>query len=404
MALYLHPSSHPVGFRRPLPLFFMAPPQESTLEAGRRISRLPFRDPDDDDLTNCWTLPDITSFNVRGSSYCNEGDRRKIKVASKPAALEVVAVDTVRCDEDVTDIAGRPGNIVQLLKDRGMHFLVVNWMLPNHMNVVVYFEVPQTRPDHWSDNFAELLRRFTSADEDDEYRKCRFKLIPRIVKGPWLVKTGVGSKPAIVGNKLKQTYARGENYFEVDIDVNSTRVGASIWGLVNGAVKNLVFEMCLVIQGNTPGELPEHVLGGVTLPHCSFDSLPHIDEPLDYHYTGEPSEVEEESEEEEEEEVVVKEEEEEEEKQGSGEGGESLAGGIAAAAVGDGSQMCLAFEFEMPTGDTDVEDDPWVEGLDNIEMVETVGLGGGGGGETKESKGNDGLTDSPGKSTITCCP
>ena len=98
---------------------------------------------------------------------------------------------------------------------------------------------------------------------------------------PGVVKKGVGSKPAIVGNKLTTTYCRGENYFEVDVDVNSTSVGVAIFKLVTGYVKNLVLDLCFVIQGNSTGELPEHVLGGVRLSHVDMDILANIDDPVD---------------------------------------------------------------------------------------------------------------------------
>jgi hypothetical protein len=43
-------------------------------------------------------------------------------------------------------------------------------------------------------------------DGDEAYRNNRFKLIPTIVEGNYLVRKAVGSKPAILGTKLKQHY------------------------------------------------------------------------------------------------------------------------------------------------------------------------------------------------------
>ena len=245
------------------------------LQEGRLRSKLKFKNPDDDDLTHCWTLPDVTTFKVRGPDYC-DGDKRKI--SSKPAALPLVAVDLVQSNGRVTNVGSMPSSLAQKMKGRGMHFLILNWLIPNDLNFVAYFEVPQERPDHWSDNFAELLRRFLSEEEDDAFRTCRFKLIPRIVKGSWVVKKGVGSKPAIVGNKLTQTYCRGENYFEIDVDVNSTSVGVGIFKLVAGYVKNLILDLCFVIQGNGGDELPEHILGGARLSHVDLDMIANIDD------------------------------------------------------------------------------------------------------------------------------
>jgi hypothetical protein len=46
-----------------------------------------------------------------------------------------------------------------------------------------------------------------------------------VVQGNFIVKNAVGAKPAILGKKLKQSYYRGENYFELDVDIASSSVG-----------------------------------------------------------------------------------------------------------------------------------------------------------------------------------
>jgi hypothetical protein len=42
----------------------------------------------------------------------------------------------------------------------------------------------------------------------DDFRNQRFKLIPRIVDGPWVVKASIPQKPALLGQKLTQRYAK----------------------------------------------------------------------------------------------------------------------------------------------------------------------------------------------------
>ena len=59
--------------------------------------------------------------------------------------------------------------------------------------------------------FPQLAQRFFKGF-DDELRDCRFKLCPRIVEGPFVVRHGVPNKPAILGKKLTQRYFRSENY------------------------------------------------------------------------------------------------------------------------------------------------------------------------------------------------
>jgi hypothetical protein len=46
-----------------------------------------------------------------------------------------------------------------------------------------------------------LFGRFVAGD--DEFRNARFKLIPHVALGPWVVQRAVGTKPLIVGKALK---------------------------------------------------------------------------------------------------------------------------------------------------------------------------------------------------------
>lgn len=90
--------------------------------------------------------------------------------------------------------------------------IVVNFLTPI-FNVVCYFER----------NPKELLQTLDSAEEraavrafdilldrflngTDAFRTSRFKFIPRVIEGNWVVKRSVGTTPAILGNKLTQTY------------------------------------------------------------------------------------------------------------------------------------------------------------------------------------------------------
>lgn len=50
---------------------------------------------------------------------------------------------------------------------------------------------------------------------------------------------------------------RGEKYLEVDVDVASSSVAATVVGLVQGATKALVVDMGVLLEGHTSDELPE---------------------------------------------------------------------------------------------------------------------------------------------------
>jgi hypothetical protein len=45
------------------------------------------------------------------------------------------------------------------------------------------------------------MKSFVSCD--DKYRNSRFKLIPNVSTGPWIVQSSVGRKPLIVGGALR---------------------------------------------------------------------------------------------------------------------------------------------------------------------------------------------------------
>lgn len=106
---------------------------------------------------------------------------------------------------------------------------------------------------------------------DDVFRNSRFKLIPTVVEGSFIVKQSVGSKPTLLGNKLKCHYHKGENYFEVDIDISSDSVANTIVGLVQGVTKSLVVDLAFLFEAQGEDELPENVLGAVRLQHVSLD-------------------------------------------------------------------------------------------------------------------------------------
>jgi hypothetical protein len=45
---------------------------------------------------------------------------------------------------------------------------------------------------------------------------------------------------------------RGPNYIEVDVDVSSSRSAAHVVGLVQGALKSLVIDIAILLEGRSP--------------------------------------------------------------------------------------------------------------------------------------------------------
>lgn len=74
----------------------------------------------------------------------------------------------------------------------------------------------------------------------------------------------VKDTPTLLGNKLKQYYYKGDNYFELDVDVGSSQIARNVCGLAISYAKNIVVDMGLCLQGNDEAELPEVMMGSVT--------------------------------------------------------------------------------------------------------------------------------------------
>lgn len=117
--------------------------------------------------------------------------------------------------------------------------------------------------------FGRIARPFFYGN-DDEFRNNRFKLIPMVLEGNMIVKMAVKDTPTLLGNKLKQSYFKGENYFELDVDVGSSSVAKNVVGIALGYSKSIVVSMGFCLQGNEEEELPEILMGAVTVVHVDY--------------------------------------------------------------------------------------------------------------------------------------
>ncbi|PRQ33532.1 putative protein ENHANCED DISEASE RESISTANCE 2, PH domain, START [Rosa chinensis] len=210
-------------------------------------------------LACSWTETDPSTFLIRGKSYLE--DRKKVK--AKGMLMQMVAADWLRSDKREDDLGGRPGSIVQKYAAKGgkEFFFIVNIQVPGSTtySLALYYMMSSPVED------APLLENFVKGD--DAYRNSRFKLIPYISKGSWIVKQSVGKKACIIGQALEINYFHGKNYVELGIDIGSSTVARGVVSLVLGYLNNLVIEMAFLIQANTPEELPEYLLGTCRLNH-----------------------------------------------------------------------------------------------------------------------------------------
>lgn len=218
-----------------------------------------------------WTAADPSTFLIRGETYLE--DRKKIK--AKGTLMQMVAADWLKSDKREDDLAGRPGSIVQKYAAKGgpEFFFIVNIQVPGSTtyNLALYYMMSTPVED------TPLLDNFVKGD--DSYRNSRFKLIPYISKGSWIVKQSVGKKACLVGQALEINYFRGKNYIELGVDIGSSTVARGVVSLVLGYLNNLVIEMAFLIQANTPEELPEFLLGTCRLNHLDASKSVPVKQP-----------------------------------------------------------------------------------------------------------------------------
>lgn len=113
-----------------------------------------------------------------------------------------------------------------------------------------------------------LWERFLHGD--DTFRKNRFKLIPGIPEGPWVVKKSVGAKPVILSHGLEVTYYQGPNYLEAVVDVCSDRVAKHVSALCRSHSTGLKVDMGFVVEGLDEAELPEVLVSCVQYDHIDL--------------------------------------------------------------------------------------------------------------------------------------
>ncbi|KAL1569221.1 Protein ENHANCED DISEASE RESISTANCE 2 [Salvia divinorum] len=217
---------------------------------------------DQDSARNCWTLSDGNNFRVRGKNFCSD----KSKTAGGKHLMDLVATDWFKSTKRLDHVAQRLGCAAQVAADRGLFSIVINLQVPagsTHYSMIFYFVTKNLVP-------GSLLQRFV--DGDDEARNSRLKLIPSVPKGSWIVRQSVGSTPCLLGKSVDCTYIRGHSYLEIDVDIGSSTVANGVLGLVIGVITTLVLDMAFIVQGNTPEELPERLIGAVRISHLELSS------------------------------------------------------------------------------------------------------------------------------------
>lgn len=163
---------------------------------------------------------------------------------------------------------------------------IINFRLPWGI-FLAYFEIPEkfipfvraaheegydksTLPslDKWTPS-DRCVARFCQSPPSEKNKTL--KIVPVVVEGPWVVKSVVGGKPALIGNKLPVNYhyspPEGKNalYLEADLDIVASSAARGILSVARTYTQVLTIDLGFVVQGNSEDELPEQMLVGARL-------------------------------------------------------------------------------------------------------------------------------------------
>ncbi|KAB1199008.1 Protein ENHANCED DISEASE RESISTANCE 2-like [Morella rubra] len=218
--------------------------------------------------TNCWTSPSGVRFMIRGKNYLKDN----MKIVGGDPLLKLIAVDWFKVDKPIDKIALHPRCLLQSEDGRKLPFvLVINLQVPAKPNYSLALYFAADRPVRKG----SLLSKFV--DGSDMFRDARFKLIPSIVEGYWMVKRAVGTKACLLGKAVTCRYFRQDNFLEIDVDIGSSSVARGVIGLVLGYVTSIVVDLAILIEAKEEAELPEYILGTVRLNRLRPDSAVELE-------------------------------------------------------------------------------------------------------------------------------
>ncbi|KAB5552827.1 hypothetical protein DKX38_010138 [Salix brachista] len=230
----------------------------------------------DENDSNCWTSPSGTGFMIRGKTYLKDSSKCFVlhvlhsnsnEVMGGDPLLKLIAVDWFKVDKAIDGISLHPRCLVQTEAGKKLPFiLVINLQIPAKPNYSLVLCYAADRPI----NKSSLLGKFV--DGTDLFRDSRFKLIPSIIEGYWMVKRAVGTKACLLGKAVTCKYLRQDNFLEIDVDIGSSSVARGVIGLVLGYVTSLVVDLAILIEAKEEPELPEYILGTVRLNRVRLDA------------------------------------------------------------------------------------------------------------------------------------
>ncbi|PQM34688.1 protein ENHANCED DISEASE RESISTANCE 2-like isoform X2 [Prunus yedoensis var. nudiflora] len=228
--------------------------------------------------TNGWASPPGDLFSLRTKNYLT----KKQKGPAGDYLLKPCGTDWLRSSTKLDNVLARPDNRVANAlrkaqaqgKSMKSFIFAVNLQIPgkDQHSAVFYFATEDPISS------SSLLYRFINGD--DSFRNQRFKIVNRIVKGPWIVEKTVGNYSAcLLGKALTCNYHRGPNYLEIDVDIASSGIAKAILRLALRYVTSVTIDMGFVVEAQAEDELPEKLMGAVRVCQMEMSSATVVEAP-----------------------------------------------------------------------------------------------------------------------------
>mmetsp|Transcript_4275 Transcript_4275/g.8994 ORF Transcript_4275/g.8994 Transcript_4275/m.8994 type:complete len:430 (+) Transcript_4275:88-1377(+) len=274
--------------------------------------------------TNCWGVPNHETFFIRGPRYLdkpatslNSKNGKKIHSQEFLFPLRGAELFLTKSATAPTNVASNPSLLQGRVRDSPT--FVVNFRLPWGI-VVLYHEIPAKFVPYlragyestYGDPSRSALEALLESETEDmtpaercvcryllgnnEYKNQRLKIVPHVVRGPWVARVACNGKPAILGNMLPIQYTyqppepvgdcRNEGaggdapsnckhlYLEADLDIASSSAARSILNVARTYTRVLTLDLGFVVQANEQDELPEQMLVGCQLHGVDPDIAP----------------------------------------------------------------------------------------------------------------------------------
>lgn len=218
--------------------------------------------------------PCVEDVNVRSKDYLQTSIKQPNGMAP---LLELVHMDFFHAPQRVDHIAGnsaswlRSPSFPKELADR--QFFVINVQVATMGITFVQYFVLNSSGTTGENNVDEMYKRFVSGTDD--YRNHRLKIIPIMTAGPWLARKTVPQRPCIIGTKVTHRYFKGDNYFETDIETDSSTIAKGVLKVLQG-YNNYSCSMIWILEGKTAEELPERVLCAANIGNPDYTKAHHL--------------------------------------------------------------------------------------------------------------------------------